>query len=663
MNFPSRGRLGYIRTIMMLESRYLAWCAVLLLVVSTVSAGQSAQERELKLINVLQSDAPSAEKAITCKRLAVSGTEAAVPALARLLADKELSSWARIALEVIPGPAADEALRQATGKVQGTLLVGVINSMGVRRDAQAVDVLAERLKDSDSEVASAAAVALGRIGGEQAAQKLMPALIEAPANVRSAVAEGCILCAEWFLSHDKAVVGIRFYDAVRQANVPRQRILEATRGAILARGSAGVPILIEQLKSPDKAQLGIGLRTARELAGREVTEALAAELSRLDAGRQPLLLLAIADRSDPAVLPAVVKAAQSGSAKLRTTAVSVLERLGSVASVPVLLDAAIDNDAELAQAAKTTLARLPGMDIDADLLARLSQATGKTRRVLIELAAQRQIDEALPAVMLSIEDTESGIRSAAVQAIGVIGGDKQAADLVKLLGKTQNPTERADIEKALVAVSGRGGADCVQYLLPLMRSNDVTLRMIGLRGLAVAGGPGALATVTSAIQDKEESVQDEAVRTLSTWPNNWPGDAGVVEPLLTLARSGGKISHQVLGLRGYLQYVRGDTKLSDSQKVAKVGEVVTLIKRPEEKRLAIAVVGDAPTGASLELLTTLAADPAVTEEACSAIVGLAGKSMQGLPKEQCRSALQMVVEKSKDNATRRRAEGLLKKVQ
>jgi len=621
------------------------------------------QEKQQQLIAVLQSDAPPAEKAITCKRLAVYGTEAAVPALAPLLADKALASWARIALEVIPGPAADEALRQATKNVQGRLLVGVINSIGVRRDAQAVDVLAERLKDSDEEVASAAAVALGRIGGEQAAEELMPALAEAPANVRSAVAEGCILCAEWFLSHDKAVFGIRFYDAVRQANVPKQRILEATRGAILARGSAGIPILIEQLKSPDRVLFSIGLRTARELGGRDVTEALTAELSRLDAGRQPLLLLAIADRSDAAVLPAVVKAAQSGSGKLRTTAVSVLERLGNVASVPVLLEAAIDNDAELAQAAKTTLARLPGKDVDADLLARLPKATGGTRRVLIDLAAQRQIDEALPSVMVSIEDTDPGIRSAAVQAIGVIGGDRQTADLVKLLGKTRNPAERADIEKALLAVSGRGGADCVQHLLPLMQSGDAALRMIALHGLAVAGGPDALAGVKSAINDREETVQDEAVRTLSTWPNNWPGDAGVAEPLLTLARSGGKMSHQVLGLRGYLQYVRGDTKLRGSEKAAKVGELAALIKRPEEKRLAIAVVGDAPTAGSLELLTTLATDPAVTEEACSAIVGLAGKSIRELPKEQCRSALQLVVEKSKDSATRRRAEGLLKTVQ
>ena len=197
--------------------------------------------------------------------------------------------------------------------------------------------------------------------------------------------------------------------------------------------------------------------------------------------------------------------------------------------------------------------------------------------------------------MLSIEDADAGIRSAAVQAVGAIGQDKQAADLVKLLQKTQNPGERADIEKALLAVSGRGGANCVQYLLPLAQSNDAALRIIALNALAVAGGPDALAAVKSALNDKDEAVQDEAVRTLSTWPNNWPGDAGVAEPLLTLAKSGKKMSHQVLGLRGYLQYVRADNKLSDNEKVAKVNELLPLIQRPEEKRLAIAAVGAIPT--------------------------------------------------------------------
>ena len=219
---------------------------------------QSPKERELKLISVLQSDAPPAEKAITCKRLAVYGTKDAVPALAPLLVDKELSSWARIALEVIPGPEADAALREAMGKTQGRLLVGVINSIGVRRDAQAVDGLVAKLKDADVDVASAAAVALGHIGGDQAAKALEQSLAGAPAKVRPAVAEGCILCAEKSLAAEKTADAVRLYDAVRQADVPKQRLLEATRGAILARQAAGIPLLMEQLRSANKARFGIG---------------------------------------------------------------------------------------------------------------------------------------------------------------------------------------------------------------------------------------------------------------------------------------------------------------------------------------------------------------------------------------------------------------------
>ncbi len=655
---------------MMLKSRYLMWCTVLLVVaVSTGAVGQSSTtttdnqnpgDREAKLIAVLQSDAPPAEKAITCKRLAVYGTKDAVPALAPLLLDKELSSWARIPLEVIPGPAADEALRSALSKAQGRLLVGVINSIAVRRDVQAVNGLVEKLKDSDPDIASAAAVALGRIGGEQAAQTLERSLAEAPAIVRPAVAEGCILCAERSLAEGKATDAVKLYDTIRRANLPKQKLLEATRGAILARGSAGIPLLVEQLESADKAQVGIGLRTARELPGRDVTEALATELNRLSLDRRPLLLLALADRSDAAVLPVVVMAARNGPKEVRIAALDVLMRLGNVSCVPALLAAAVESDAQVAQAAMLTLAHLPGEGVDADLLARLPQATGKTRQALLQLAGERQMEGALPAIMSSLADADAGIRSAAVQALGALGGDQQAVDLVNLLQKTQNAKDRGDIEKALVAISGRAGANCVPCLLALMQNNDTALRTIGLRVLVIAGGPGALAAVKSALEDKDETVQDEAARTLSTWPNNWPGDTAAAEALLTLAKSGKKMLHQVLGLRGYLEYVRGDKQLNNSGKVAKVNELLPLIQRPEEKRLAIGVIGAIRTAGSLELLTTLASDPAVTEDACSTIVNITGRGMQGATREQRQKALETVVEKSKNDATRKRAEDLLK---
>src|SRR5262245_20305691 len=78
---------------------------------------ESSAEKQRKLLAVLQSDAPPQEKAISCKQLAIYGSKDAVPALAPLLADQDLASWARIALEAIPGPEADEALRTAVPKL------------------------------------------------------------------------------------------------------------------------------------------------------------------------------------------------------------------------------------------------------------------------------------------------------------------------------------------------------------------------------------------------------------------------------------------------------------------------------------------------------------------------------------------------------------------
>jgi HEAT repeat protein len=658
-----------MRTIMIKNKRYFTWCVILIIVATSAwtvaqdRPGPAANVKQRDLIAVLGSDAPKGEKAITCKLLAIYGTEQSVPALTPLLADKELASWARIALEAIPGPAADTALRNAMGKLQGRLLVGTINSIGVRRDAQATNALVQKLDDANTSVASAAAVALGHIGGEQATKALSQSLADAPVGVRSAVAEGCILCAEWLLAHGKAAEAVNLYDKIREADVPDQRHLEAIRGAILARQSAGVPLLIEQLRSEDKERLGIGLRTARELPGRNVTEALAVELTHLSPDRRPLLLLALADRSDSAVLPTVQKAAQSGSKDLRITAIDILIRLGDVTCVPILLETVTEDDTELVQAAMETLVRLPGKDVDADLIARLPKAQGKLQHVLIELAGQRQISEALPAVVPSLYDNDAGIRDAAVQTIGIIGQDPQTADLVKLLQKTNSSSERAGIRKALLAISGRCGVKCIPHLRPLTQSRDNELYMIGLRALAIIGGPDALAAVTSAVKSAEPPVQDEAVRILSNWPNNWPQDSEAGQTLLKLARSANKLSHQVLGLRGYFQYIRGTKKLSNEQKVTRVVDLLSHIKRPEEKRLAIAVLAEAPSSSALELLTTFAEDLAVVEEAYSAMVQITGQDVRGISRDQRRQVLKMVAEKSRNNDIKRRARKTLSGIQ
>ena len=287
-----------------------------------------------------------------------------MPELAKLLTDERLASWARIPLEAIPGPAADEALRQALESLEGRLLSGAINSLGVRRDAGAVEALASRLNSDDAEVVTACAVALGRIGGADAAKVLQASLAADAAPLRAAAAEGCILCAENFMADSKLSEAFVLYDQVRQADVPQLRKIEATRGAIVAQGAEGIPLLVEQLQSPDRQFFQLGLSVARELPGAEVDEAVAAELTQAAPQRAALLMYALADRELASVPAGVVTAASKGDKEVRIAATNLLGRRGTATHLDALLGIATETDAEVASAAKEALMNLPGDDVD-----------------------------------------------------------------------------------------------------------------------------------------------------------------------------------------------------------------------------------------------------------------------------------------------------------
>src|ERR1017187_8486404 len=118
---------------------------------SAKPAEPTTREQVAKLCAVLSSDAPQKEKADACRELARIGTKDAVAPLAALLSDEKLSHLARYGLETIPDPSVDKALREAAGKLQGRMLVGVVGSMGVRRDTKAVKVQVKLLHDSDND--------------------------------------------------------------------------------------------------------------------------------------------------------------------------------------------------------------------------------------------------------------------------------------------------------------------------------------------------------------------------------------------------------------------------------------------------------------------------------------------------------------------------------
>ncbi|MEE8452212.1 MAG: HEAT repeat domain-containing protein [Thermoguttaceae bacterium] len=614
----------------MYKTRYFTFTigVAMLAAMVTLTAGpaRAADETEQPLIDVLRSDAPKADKAITCKKLAVFGSKDCVPDLAALLPDPELTSWARIALEVIPGPEADAALRDAMDKVDGRVLIGVINSIGVRSDAKAIDALAEKLAGSDPDVASAAALALGRIGNAQTTTILEKTLTVADAKVRTAAAEGCVLCAENLLADGKAAEAAALYDTIRKADVSKQRVLEATRGAILARKSepAGLALLIDQLRATDKAMFNLGLQTAREIAGEDVTKILAGELGQASDARRPLLVLALSDRDDPAVLPAVLQAAKAESGAARVVAIDVLRRVGDVSCVPQLIDWAIGPDADTAEAAKAALEGLPGDDINATLAAELNSAGKASRPVLIELAGRRRIAAAVPALLGAVDDPDAGIRSAALTALGeTVGPDNLSVLIARVVAPT-NAEDTEAAEPALLAASIRmpDGEACAAQLVAAISTASIPAKCTVLEILGAMGGENALAALGKAAKDPADELQDTASRLLGEWMDL---DVNAGPVLLDLAKTAPAEKYKIRAMRGYIRLVR-QFVMPDAQRVEMCRAALETAERDTEKTLVLKeVMALYPSVGMLRLSVEAAKIPSLKNDAAAVSLMIAQK--------------------------------------
>jgi HEAT repeat protein len=189
-------------------------------VVSSLTDPSARTALEQRLISALEKRPSPVASEYTCGKLALIGTKAAVPVLTALLADPERGEPARNALELMPCPEAVHALRASLSLLTGSARMGVVQSLGIRRDSLSVPELCLDLHSPEPGLAAAAASALGRIGTVSAANALRASLSKAPDNVRSVVADACLICAETLETEQQPAEARQLFSAVNDANVP-----------------------------------------------------------------------------------------------------------------------------------------------------------------------------------------------------------------------------------------------------------------------------------------------------------------------------------------------------------------------------------------------------------------------------------------------------------
>ena len=601
-----------------------------------VAQDPPATSREQELVAVLRSETPEAEKALAFKGLAIHGSPACIGDVASYLGNERLASWARITLEAIPGDDASAALRVAAagGKLSGRLLVGVINSLGVRQDAAAVPLLATRLGDADAAVAAAAAAALGKIGTAAAATPLSKALAAGIAD-RDLVAEACVVCGERLMAAGDAATAVVLFQAVRAAEVSEQRRAEATRAAILAQGRDGIPLLVDLLQSAPQRLFNMGLFTARELAvGPDRDPAFAYEVDRalLEAvtssaasdagrGRRPLLIDLLADRNatgaSAAVQKTILEAARGDDAAVRLAAIRAIGRCGDASAAAGLLEIAAGAGPAGLTAVRQAIATMPADGVNEVVVARLADSDAGSLPLVIGLIGDRRITAAAGAVLPFVEHADPAVRTAAMAALGSV---IELKDLGVLVAKTADP--RDDIEGAAAAAALKEAAvrmadrdACAARIAEAVGTAGPRAGVL-VETLADVGGGLALASVAAAAGSGDAALQDAATRVLGKWMT---ADAAPV--LLDLATTDKAGPYRGRAMKGYLRIAR-QFALPEAERAEMCRRALAAAQDPADRKAVIEILVRYPHAATLAVAQEAVDMPDTAEEARAAVTAI-----------------------------------------
>ncbi|MDQ1257027.1 MAG: hypothetical protein QG656_1628, partial [Candidatus Hydrogenedentes bacterium] len=563
-------------------------CAVAIVVGGLFSVARAAETLdEAGLIAVLQSNAGWQVKHMACRALQQVGTGNAVPALAALLPDATLSHMARFALEPMPYPEAGKALRDALAVAQGAPKMGVVISLGVRRDREAVPLLIPLLTDPDADMVRATAGALGRIASPEAAQALRAFRATAPDAVKPALADGLLAAAERLAEAGQASMASTMCQELMAPEESLNVRMGAFRGLAYAEPEQAPARLVAALGGDDPLFRDMAAQIVAETTGAAATQQYARALNGLPAEGQVALLRGLANRKDAEARNAVAQAAQSPDMQIKLAAIQALGTLGAIEDIPVLVGMLASDNADLAAAAMASLTVLPGDAVSPMAAAMVPEVVPPVRAQLLELLIARRAEQALPLSVECLADTDAAVRLASLRVLGLTGGTEQVPATVAALAKAADAAEIAAAEKSLSSICGRGGADSLPAVLDAMNGAALEQRLALMRVAARVGGPVALERVLASMADTDTAVSSEAVRVLSDWPT-----LDAAPHLLELAKSA-DLNRQVLGLRGYVRLARIEP--SPEAKAGMLTTAMGLAARPDEKKLVVAAWGTLPS--------------------------------------------------------------------
>jgi len=529
------------------------------------------EEIEGRLIQALQrKETDSAAIQAICDLLGVMGTARSVPVLKKMVKRQETSHKARLALERMDCAEATDALMVAARRTKKEIRIGVLNSLGLRGDDSAVQLLARFAKRKDLALRMASYRALGRLGS-QAALEVMTAL-----PMDSSSADHFLSCA-----HEVADRG-----GVQQAREVFEKVLSlkdltkaqeyAALGGLLktapAVGTERVLKLMEEER--DKVDMAIGL-LMKMTPSPELSLSL---FKRMEGAPKPVqigILGVLGAQGEPCVLPQVIRLARkTADADFLRAAVRAVSQIpGTKDSLRLLADVALLKDPDLARPGREALTRVPGDGADREILKGLRASDLERQILFIQVAESRHMAGAVETLMEIAQKDREEARREAWSALRSLVTDEDYERLITLAKECPSQEFREEAVK-VVLKAGHQVEDAEKRNRPYLdaiRSSADEVKASFIGGMIYLEGEEPLALLQELLRSRDEKVRDEAYRALGLWKS-----PSAISTILSAAEETDETLYRVLLMRGFCRLLKEQGEMTEEQILEACGRAVRI---------------------------------------------------------------------------------------
>jgi HEAT repeat protein len=414
-----------------------------------------------------------------------------------------------------------------------------------------------------------------------------------------------------------------------------------------------VGIVLDILRSGDQEMQAAAIAMVKEMPGTEVTKALAKELPNLSAKSQVQLLSALGDRGDVAARPAVVAAVKSEDQSVRIAALRALGQLGDDSNVELLAQSAAGARGAEQKAARDSLYRLRGPNVDKVILEAIPKAEAKTKVELISSIGQRNITAGVATLLETAKDPDRKVRTGSLRTLKIVAGPENLPALVQLLIEAKSSSDRTEAQKTIAAVAHRiedknRQAESVLAALPSVK--ETTARCSLLNVLGRIGDNNALPVLYAALKDESVEVQTAAIRALADWPTSEP-----VAELQKVAESSTNKVHKILALRGFVRLLGLASDRSADETIELYRKAMGLAPDAGEKKKVLSGLANTKSLAAMKMAAGYMDDKALSVEAGAAVVNIAGGIYADYP-EQAKKMLNQIIKTTKIESLREQAQ-------